>query len=212
MYRISQAACLLGVTPKTLRVWEQQGKIYPIRTPGNQRRYPQAEIERLLGITRPETPRCAIYARVSSRKQVTDGNLDRQRERLEAYAADRDYTVVKVLTEVASGLNERRRKLNRLFKMASDRQIDVVVIEFKDRLARFGFRYIEQYLTAFNVFIDIVDGKEAKSAQQELVDDMLAILASFSARLYGQRSKKFRRKVKEAIIECSTPSVANSST
>ena len=95
MYRISQAACLLGVTPKTLRVWEQQGKIYPIRTPGNQRRYPQKEIERLLGITRPETLRCAISARVSSRKQATDGNLDRQRERLEAYAADRDYTVVK---------------------------------------------------------------------------------------------------------------------
>ena len=117
-----------------------------------------------------------------------------------------------MLTEVASGLNEKRRKLNRLFKMASDRQIDVVVIEFKDRLARFGFRYIEQYLTAFNVFIDIVDGKEAKSSQQELVDDMLAILASFSARLYGQRSKTFRRQVKEAIVECSTPSVANSST
>ena len=120
--------------------------------------------------------------------------------------------LLKVFTEVASGLNEKRRKLNRLLKMTCDRQIDVVVIEFKDRLARFGFRYIEQYLAAFNVTIDIANGEEPKSAQQELVDDMLAIVASFSARLYGQRSKKFRRKVKEVIAECSTPSAVNSST
>lgn len=96
--------------------------------------------------------------------------------------------------------------------MTRDRQIDVVVIEFKDRLARFGFRYIEQYLAAFNVTIDVMNGEEPKSAQEELVADMLAILSSFSARLYGQRSKKFRRKVKEAMSECSTPSGANSST
>ena len=210
MYRIGQAAKLLGVTPKTLRVWERQGKIHPIRTPGNQRRYPQAEIDRLLGIVRPDKPRCVIYARVSSHKQAADGNLERQRERLEAYAADRGYTVVKVLAEIASGLNERRRKLSRLLKMARDRQIDVVVIEFKDRLARFGFHYIEQYLGAFNVTIDIVNGEEPKSAREELVDDMLAILASFSGKLFGQRSRKFRRKVKELVAECSIPSGAKS--
>ena len=79
-------------------------------------------------------------------------------------------------------------------------------------MARFGFRYIEQYLDAFNVTIDIGNGKEPKSVQQELIDDMLAIVASFSARLYDQRSKKFRRKVKEVIAECSTPSAVNSST
>jgi len=183
MYRIGQAAKLLGVTPKTLRVWERQGKIHPIRTPGNQRRYPQAEIDRLLGIVRPDKPRCVIYARVSSQKQARDGDLERQRERLSAYAAAQGYTVVKVLTEIASGLNEKRRKLRRLLKMARDRQIDVVVIEFKDRLARFGFHYIEQCLAAFNVIIDIVNGEEPKSAQEELVDDMLAIISSFSARL-----------------------------
>lgn len=212
MYRISQAARLLGVTPKTLRVWEQQSKIHPVHTPGNQRRYPQAEIDQLLGIVRPEKPRCAIYARVSSHKQSTDGNLDRQRERLEAYAVAQGYTVVKVLTEVASGLNEKRRKLNRLLKLAREGQIHVVVVEFKDRLTRFGFHHIEQYLAAFNATVEIVNGQEPKSAQQELVDDMLAILASFSAKLYGQRSKKFRRKVKEATVECSTPSAVNSST
>jgi predicted site-specific integrase-resolvase len=206
MYRIGQAAKPLGVTPKTLRVWERQDKIHPIRTPGNQRRYPQEEVDRLLGIVRPERPRCVIYARVSSHKQAADGNLERQRKRLEAYAVDKGYEVVKVLVEIASGLNEKRRKLSRLLRMARDRQIDVVVIEFKDRLARFGFHYIEQYLAAFNVTIDIVNGKEPKSAQEELVADMLAILSSFSAKLYGQRSKKFRRKVKEAMAECSIPS------
>ena len=194
MYRISQAAKLLGVTPKTRRVWERQGKIHPIRTPGNQRRYPQAEIDRLLGIVRPDKPCCVIYARVSSHKQ----------------AADRGYTVVKVLAEIASGLNERRRKLSQLLKMARDRQIDVVVIEFKDRPARFGFHYIEQYLGAFNVTIDIVNGEEPKSAREEPVDDMLAILAGFSGKLFGQRSRKFRRKAKELVAECNIPSRAKS--
>jgi excisionase family DNA binding protein len=104
MLKISQAAGQLGVTPKTLRQWEQEGKIHPVRTPGGQRRYPQTEINRLLGVIEVsgQTPRCAVYARVSSQKQAQDGNLDRQRDRLELYAARKGYVIVKTFTEVAS--------------------------------------------------------------------------------------------------------------
>jgi len=199
MYRIGQAAKLLGVTPKTLRVWEKEGKIHPLRTPGNQRRYPKREIERLLGITRPEKPRCAIYARVSSRRQAAEGSLDRQRQRLESHAREQGYQVVKVFTEIASGLNENRRGLRRLLKMAREGKIDKVVVEFQDRLARFGFKYLETYFAAFDVQVEVVNGNEPKSLQQELVDDMPAILASFSAKLYGHRSRRFRKRVREAM-------------
>ena len=146
MYRIGQAAKLLGVTPKTLRVWEKEGKIHPLRTPGNQRRYPKREIERLL-----------------------------------------------------SGLNENRRGLRRLLKMAREGKIDKVVVEFQDRLARFGFKYLETYFAAFDVQVEVTGGNEPKSLQQELVDDMPAILASFSAKLYGHRSRRFRKRVREAM-------------
>ena len=212
MLRISQAARQLGVTSKTLRQWEQEGKIDPVRTPGGQRRYPQSEINRLLGrlSTIDNMPRCIIYARVSSQKQVSDGNLDRQRDRLELYAARKGYQTVEVLTEVASGLNENRRKLKKVLSLAQDGKADVVLIEFKDRLARFGFKYLEQYFRAFDVSLEIVNGDEPKSAQEELVADMLAILSSFSARLYGQRSSAFRKKVKQAIDECNTQSAVTS--
>jgi predicted site-specific integrase-resolvase len=89
-------------------------------------------------------------------------------------------------------------------------KLDVVIVEFKDRLARFGFNYLQQYMSAFDVTIEIVNGPEPKTAQEELVDDMLAILASFSARLYGQRSRAFRQKVKQVISECNTQSEAKS--
>ncbi|SHF68212.1 hypothetical protein SAMN02745218_02868 [Desulfofundulus australicus DSM 11792] len=75
----------------------------------------------------------------------------------------------------------------------------MVVIEFKDRLARFGYNYIEKYLNAFGVRIEVVNGTEPKSLQEELVADILAILSSFSATLYGHRSKEFRKKVREAM-------------
>ncbi|PTQ51947.1 MAG: hypothetical protein HSCHL_0732 [Hydrogenibacillus schlegelii] len=109
--------------------------------------------------------------------------------------------MVAVIAEQGSGLNEKRKGLARLFKMAREGQMDLVVVEFKDRLARFGFSYIERYLNAFGVKVEVVNGDEAKSPQEELVQDMLSILTVFSARLYGSRSKEFRQRVREAMTD-----------
>ncbi|WP_312284051.1 IS607 family transposase [Candidatus Igneacidithiobacillus taiwanensis] len=202
IYLPMRKACeVLGVVPLTLRRWEKAGKIRCIRTPSGQRRYARSEILRLLGEAPPTGIRAAVYARVSSVKQAGDGNLDRQRIRLEQYAAQRGYDVCVVIAEQGSGLNEKRKGLDRIFRMAREGKIDVVVIEFKDRLARFGYLYIEKYLDAFGVRVDVVNGAEPKSLQEELVADMLSILSSFSARLYGHRSKDFRKKVREAMAD-----------
>lgn len=85
--------------------------------------------------------------------------------------------------------------------MASEGEIDVVLVEFKDRLARFGFDYIAQALEAYGVRVDVLDGPVAMDATQELVEDMLAIVSVFAARLYGKRARKFRQKVQEATEE-----------
>ena len=86
-----------------------------------------------------DAERCAVYARASSEKQAETGNLARQRERLVSAAMDKGYGVAVVVAERASGLNEKRRRLHRLFRLAGEGEIDVVRSEFKDRLTRFGF-------------------------------------------------------------------------
>ncbi|WP_273000504.1 IS607 family transposase [Hydrogenibacillus schlegelii] len=182
-------------------IWEKAGKIRCIRTPSGQRRFPRSEILRLLGEALPSGRRAVLYARVSSAKQAGAGNLERQRQRLEEHCRARGYEVVAVIAEQGSGLNEKRKGLARLFKMAREGQMDLVVVEFKDRLARFGFSYIERYLNAFGVKVEVVNGDEAKSPQEELVQDMLSILTVFSARLYGSRSKEFRQRVREAMTD-----------
>ena len=198
MLSTGQVADRLGMTVRTVYRWEKAGRLHPVRLPTGQRRFPVSEVDALLHAKARAVLRCAVYARVSSGKQAEAGNLDGQRERLVAAVAERGYRLVAAVTERASGLNEKRKGLHRLFQMAAADEIDVVLVEFKDRLARFGFAYVVEALAAHGVRVEVLDGPVATDATQELVQDMLAIIAVFAARLYGGRSQQFRRKVKEA--------------
>ncbi len=153
-----QVAKLLNVWPHTLRRWEREGKLKPLRTPGGHRRYKESQIMALIGeeITERGTKQCAVYARVSTAKQAEAGNLQRQKERLITYAVEKGYQVKAVYSEIASGLNENRRELAKLAKTATKGEIDVIVIEYKDRLARFGYKYLEQYYRLCGIEIDII--------------------------------------------------------
>lgn len=126
----------------------------------------------------------ALYARVSSHDQRSD--LDRQLARLSAYAAERDLHVVEAVAEVGSGLNGKRRKLLRLL---SDAKVGAVVVEHRDRFAPFGSEYLEAALAASGRRLIVVDSSEMND---DLVQDMIAILTSFCARLYGRRSARNR--------------------
>ncbi|WP_273000874.1 MerR family transcriptional regulator, partial [Hydrogenibacillus schlegelii] len=109
---IREAAEKLGVHPNRLREWEKKGPIRPIRLPSGHRRYPTEEIDRILkagGMNETEPDAVALYARVSTKKEADAGNLDRQLERLRAYAGEKGYRVVAEYTDVASGLNQKRR-------------------------------------------------------------------------------------------------------
>ena len=91
----------------------------------------------------------ALYARVSTAKQKKSGNLDRQQQRLEGYAQKKGYQIIQVYKEVASGVNDRRRVLHRLLKHCrSNPPFQRVIIEYSDRLARFGYKYLESYFSA----------------------------------------------------------------
>jgi len=141
-----------------------------------------------------------LYARVSTKKQADAGNLNRQLERLRQHAIKSHYRIVAEFTDVASGLNQKRRGLVNVLKLAERGDYKKLIIEYPDRLARFGYSYIERHLRYCGVEIIAIAEKEPEDAQSELVRDLLAIVTSFSARLYGARGgKKVRQGFQELI-------------
>jgi excisionase family DNA binding protein len=201
-----QEACRrLGVHPNTLRKWDRQGKIRVVRTVGGRRRIPESELERLMGFVKPDVSKKAvIYVRVSSHDQKQKGDLEEQKQSLLNYAKSKGYEVTAVLEDVASGLNENRKSLSKLFGLVEERRIGVVVVAFKDRLTRFGFSYLERYFSSHGVRIEAVNGEEPKDAYQELIEDLIALVSSFAGKLYGLRSHKYEKVVegvKQLIAE-----------
>ena len=195
----------VGVHPNTLRKWDKQGKIRVVRTVGGRRRMPESEVERLIGFVKPDASKKAvIYVRVSSYDQKQKGDLERQKQSLLDYAKSRGYEVVAVLEDVASGLNEKRKSLSKLFNLVERREIGVIIVAFKDRLTRFGFSYLERYFSSHGVRIEVVNEEEPKDAYQELVEDLIALISSFAEKLYGLRSHKYEKVVegvKQLIAE-----------
>ena len=130
-----------------------------------------------------------IYARVSSNEQKTTGDLDRQAMFLMEHCNDLINPVI--LKEVGSGLNDKREKIQELIRMVENSEVNRVFVTYRDRLTRFGFHYLETMFKSHGVEIVIVkDQEEEKSVQEELVWDMMSLIASFSGKLYGLRSKK----------------------
>ncbi|KJS49157.1 IS607 family transposase [Desulfosporosinus sp. BICA1-9] len=196
---ISEASQRLGVTIATLRRWDTSGKLKSVRTFGNHRRYRLEEIEALVNPTVdvPSTQKRAfIYCRVSTKKQQESGNLQRQRERLIQYCQDKHYTVVTLYEEVASGLNDHRRELTKLLRNLRD--VDVVVVEYADRLARFGYSYLKEFAASFNVEIETIEQGVKLQPNEEMVNDLVSIVTCFSTRLYGARGG---RKLKQTIVQ-----------
>ncbi len=126
------AAKRLGGSGRTIYRWEAVGRLVPItRLHSGQRRFSSRDIDALLRSRVGGADRCAIYAWVSSSKQAGAGNLQRQKGRLVAAATDRGFEVVAMVAEQASGRNENRRGLHRLFRRAGAGEIDVVLVVFK---------------------------------------------------------------------------------
>ena len=189
-----EACKCLGISFITLKRWIYSGKIKAVKTPTGRWMIPESEVERIIsGREGVKEARAIIYTRVSSSDQKSD--LERQIQYLTQYCSAKGYSVVDVLSDVASGLKTNRRGLLKLFNYVVNKQADVVVITYKDRLTRFGFEYLEYFFKQYGVRIDIVYGEEPKDAYQELVEDLLAIVTSFAGKLYGMRSHKKRRLV-----------------
>lgn len=200
---IREAAELLGIHTVTIRRWEDQGKITSLRTPGGHRRYLPSELMRLRG----EDPqqfdnenRVVVYCRVSSHGQKPD--LERQVGRVLGWCVEKSYHVTETLSEVGSGMSDGRPKLKKLFRLVEQRKCNKVVVEHKDRLCRFMFNFLNSYFESHGVKIEWVEDVLGKSYEDELVSDMLALMSSFSAKIYGKRSaanRAARKKLKGVV-------------
>jgi len=203
-----EAAYELGVSTKTIHRWDEAGKLRTVRTIGNRRRIPIEEIWRLRSQGK-RAERCVLYARVSSVRQEQDGNLARQTARLREAATSRGYEVVQMITEQASSLNERRKGMKKLLSLIGEQAVDVVLIEYPDRLVRFGFGYLEQAFSWKDVRLEVLDPPKHQEPTEELIQDMLTIVTVFAGRLYGQRAKGVRKRVETVLKECEQEEQAN---
>lgn len=143
------------------------------------------------------TNRAALYARVSTRKQSE--HLESQLSRLREYATSHGYTITREESEIASGMNEDRKKLT---KLLDDDSWNVLIVEYKDRLARFGTTWIEKI--AHNKGQEIIYVNTTTGGDEEsLVEDITAVLSSFIGRLYGKRgsAQKAARIVNENFTD-----------
>jgi len=137
-------------------------------------------------------PKAALYARVSS--NTMKENLERQLSRLEEFSTSAGYITAFSIKEIASGLNDKRKKLETL--LINNDSWDVLIVEHKDRLTRFGFNYIETLLRSLGKEL-IVINKQVEE-KKDLMEDLISIIYSFSARMYGRRNSK---KIATPIVE-----------
>ena len=134
-------------------------------------------------IVKPKELQIATYARVSSTQNKD--NLDKQQDRLINYANAKGYQTKFNIKEIGSGLNDSRPLL---LKLLNDKEIDIILVEHKDRLTRFGFKYIETLMEMQGRKIEVINN--INEDKDDLIQDFISIITSFCARIYGQRRSK----------------------
>jgi len=196
-YSSKKVTEILGVTAQTLRNWDKEGKLKPSYVKSNGYRYYSEDS--ILSYTQERKTKKDLnvigYARVSSKKQSDD--LERQVNNLKTYL-DSKYSEYEIITDIGSGINYTKPGLKKLIEKINRKEVDLIVVLYKDRLLRFGFELIEYFAELNNVKITVLD-KIDKNQDQELVEDLVQIVTVFSCKIQGKR----KTKTKEIIDEFS---------
>lgn len=199
VYRIGEFAGRIGRSASTVRRWEREGLLTAKRTQSGQRYFTESDVRSVLNLAAVQQDRATVvYCRVSSSGQRDD--LQSQAESMDQFCLANGITVHERIREVGGGMNLHRPKFLTLMDRIEDGQIGHLVVAHKDRLARFGFDYLNHVAERNGCRITVANA-EALSPQQELVEDLLAIVRTFSYRLYGLR--RYEKQMKDEFRSAS---------
>lgn len=193
IYKPNEFGEKIGKSVQTLRRWDRDGTLKAKRTPTGHRYYDDDDVRRYLGIKQSKR-KTVVYCRVSSHNQKDD--LESQIRAMETFCLSSGVAVDEWIQEIADGMNFKRKKFLKIMGEITDGKIEKLIIAHKDRLARFGFDFFA-YTAAEHGCELVVVNQESLSPQQEMVEDLMAIIHTFSCRLYGLR--KYKKTIKDAI-------------
>lgn len=185
--KLSQYAKDNGITYRTAWTYWKEGLITGVQTSKG-----TILVDVTTDTLNKNTKRVVLYSRVSSSENKN--NLESQLERVRGFAIAKGYTIVKEVKEVGSGLNDDRKQLSALLE---SKDYDILLVEHKDRLTRFGFNYIQLLLKQLGKQVEIINEVDSKS--EDILQDLVSIITSFCARIYGNRRSK--RKTEKIIAE-----------
>ena len=201
---VGEAARLTGLDAQTVRKMADEASIACYRTPSGQRRIHLPSIQAFISNAlsgkekQPVQKQNFVYARVSTKKQMDD--LSRQLE----YLRKPEYASYTIVTDIASGINFKRKGLSTILESCLQKRIGDLVVAHRDRLCRFGFELIEQLVSKAGGRIVVLDDPDDKTSEQELTEDLLSIIHVFSCRQMGKRSyasRKTKNSKSEAVSD-----------
>jgi len=189
---IKEASRLTGLCAQTLRALADNEKVKSYKTLSGQRKFDKLSLEEMCSSVSTSSKTSVverkniIYARVSSKKQLDD--LSRQVEFIKGRRGE--YASYKLVTDIASGINFKRKGLETILDACVQNNIGEVVVTHRDRLSRFGFDLIELLVKKAGGSITVIDDERNKTSEQELSEDLLSIIHIYSCRQMGKRSYK----------------------
>lgn len=187
--RVHEVAAQLKVSPSTVRRYVNEGFLSADLTPFGHRVFTQEQVDEFLGKEKGvKEEKFAFYARSS------DGDMNKiktQFSLLEKEFGNPDFSI----HDRASGLNDKRKGLARLFALSKEGKITGVCVTNPDRLSRFGIAYLEEVFSLSDVELHFLGEKEYKSSEEELMQDFMSLIASFSGKFYRLRGREQKRKL-----------------
>ncbi len=193
-YKSGEVAEFIGVQTRTVQNYCKNGILDEIFTETGRRLIPRESLIAYLKekhmLYENDNRFDAIYTRVSTHKQKERGDLNRQKSKILEQIVTLNPKDLHFYEDVASGLNDNRKGLNQLIDSIMDKRIKRIFILYKDRLTRFGFNYLQQMCDKTNTELIILSKEtNSQSTEEELAEDIISIIHSFSGKLYGMRQK-----------------------
>ena len=199
-YSAKTVTKILGVTAQTLRNWDKENKLKPTYVKSNGYRYYSEES--ILAYTQERKTKKNLnvigYTRVYKENEI---ELSKQKENIEKYLKEK-YEHYEIIEDIGSGINYNKPGLLKLIEKINKKEVDVIVVLYKDRLLRFGFELVEHFASLNNVKIEVLD-KIDKTQDEELLETLKEIIDDTKDKIKGEN-----KNIKRALLEEMSKNVA----